>query len=189
MRSLRSRDEQLIDSGAWKMQLAGQGVNGCLEVSHPPLPPGVVFPAPCRLCSSYSSAACFVSLVLKAACLPTPVHLAQSEASSVPFLFSELEVSLPFLIKKKNPAVVSRVKKKVQRLGVQKSYCGKNCTCGNLRNFLFPLPLPPSPSPPPVLPPPLFLPPSHTSFLVLTTPLVSHLLHMMQRSFTITSPK
>lgn len=40
MLSLRSHDEQLIDSGAWKMQLAGQGVNGCLEVSHPPLPPG-----------------------------------------------------------------------------------------------------------------------------------------------------
>lgn len=110
-------------------------------------PPGwVAFPTPCHLCFSYSSAACFVSLVLKGTCFPTPVHLAQSEASSVPMFFSELEVSLPFLIKKKNTTVVSRVKKKVQRLGMQKSYCGKNSSCGNLRNFLFPLPLPPSSS-------------------------------------------
>ncbi|OBS77930.1 hypothetical protein A6R68_19681, partial [Neotoma lepida] len=38
-----SRDEQLIGSGGWKMQVAGQGVNGCLEVSHPPLPPGAEY--------------------------------------------------------------------------------------------------------------------------------------------------
>lgn len=65
-------------------------------------PPWVALPAPCGLCFSSSSAACFVPLVLKGACLPTLVHLAQSEASSVPLLFSELEVSLPFLIEKKN---------------------------------------------------------------------------------------
>lgn len=63
MLSLCSRDEQLIGSGGWKMQPAGQGVNGCLEVSHPPLPPGwVAFPTPCHLCFPYPSAAFFVSL-------------------------------------------------------------------------------------------------------------------------------
>lgn len=132
----------------------------------PSPPPGwVAFPTPCRLCFSYSSAACFVSLVLKGACLPTPVHLAQSEASSVPYLFSELEVSLSFLIKKKNATVVSRVKKKVQRLGAQKSYCGKNSTCGNLRNFLFPLPPPSLSSSSLPLPPsfPHFISSSHNS--------------------------
>lgn len=141
-----SPDEQLIGSGGWKMQLAGQGVDGCLEVSHLPLLPGltsrqgwVAFPTPRLLCfhSLSSVALCLVPLFSKGHPFPAPVHLAQSKVSSVLLLFHESEANMSSLrhakkgkkqkTKTKPPhiTVVSRIQRKMQRWGCGKATVGK----------------------------------------------------------------